>query len=643
MATIVNLDLGGDGDGEGEGQVYTADLILTSPYVEPEGNLLVLRSRPDIEPVTGTLATVERRDALVGSGEYRAPITPVVGTLAVTGRPDTAAFAGDRFQRVTGTLEATTRDDTIVASGDGYIGLGVRRGTIAAVEQPDAADFAGLWTMKWRATLEATEQPDAAQGTGGFVPYQGPGLIIVTSRPDTANFIGANVYDVTGTLVASEVPDVADFTVITNTQIEVSSSDTLIISEFLVGDTIGDNLVDRLYITDELDYSRDIAFTDNLSVSDDLSSASRITGLSVDTVTLRDDLAVLYQVASTDALIISEALSGDIPFVVYDEIRVNDLLSSHSRITGLLTDNISVVEDLTVLYSAIVADEVVVTDTLDDDLQFTVHSTDRIVISDLLQATMAVTGILADVVIVTDEVASYVVAESADVVIVTETLASSIGQAALLSDTLSVTDVLVGELTVYAPLLTDVVIWADVLTSTTDLQLAGVLSDVVLVGDTLFEAAQTVYIINAETGAVSTYVFTPTISGMTNYQGVLYLAGPEGLYALDATEDDDGAVVWTLRTGFSDLGTDRLKRIRDVNIQARTEGDTTLQVVGARGGQKQEWNYRLPATTREGYRDGVTKVGGGITSVYYELGLQGIGPAEIDQLRIVVEPLSRRR
>jgi hypothetical protein len=179
--------------------------------------------------------------------------------------------------------------------------------------------------------------------------------------------------------------------------------------------------------------------------------------------------------------------------------------------------------------------------------------------------------------------------------------------------------------------------------STTAMQLVGILTDNALAGDTLFEAAQTVYITNAETGAVSTYVFTPTISGMTDYQGVLYLAGPEGLYALDATQDEDGAVVWTLRTGFSNLGSDLLKRIRDVNIQARTEGDTTLQVIEDRYGEKQEWNYRLPAVTRDSYRDGVTKIGRGIKSVYFALGLQGIGPAEIDQLRVLIEPLSRRR
>jgi hypothetical protein len=48
--TVVNLNIGGT---PSTTPSYTADLILTSPYTEPAGNLLVLRSRSDTEPITG--------------------------------------------------------------------------------------------------------------------------------------------------------------------------------------------------------------------------------------------------------------------------------------------------------------------------------------------------------------------------------------------------------------------------------------------------------------------------------------------------------------------------------------------------------------------------------------------------------------
>jgi hypothetical protein len=136
---------------------------------------------------------------------------------------------------------------------------------------------------------------------------------------------------------------------------------------------------------------------------------------------------------------------------------------------------------------------------------------------------------------------------------------------------------------------------------------------------------------------------TPVVAGLAEYRGTLYLAGPDGLYAMDATEDEDGEVVWTLRTGFSNLGNDLLKRVRDANILGRTEGNTLFKVVTARNGEKQEYAYQLPEATRDAYRDGVTKVGRGLQSVYWQFEMEGTGPAEIDQIKLAIEPLSRRR
>jgi hypothetical protein len=136
---------------------------------------------------------------------------------------------------------------------------------------------------------------------------------------------------------------------------------------------------------------------------------------------------------------------------------------------------------------------------------------------------------------------------------------------------------------------------------------------------------------------------TPVVAGLAEYRGTLYLAGPDGLYAMDSDEDETGEVVWTLRTGFSNLGSDLLKRVRDANILGRTEGNTLFKVVTARNGEKQEYDYQLPEATRDAYRDGVTKVGRGLQSVYWQFEMEGTGPAEIDQIKLAIEPLSRRR
>lgn len=625
--------------------VYTADLVLTSPYVDPTGNLLVLRSQPDIAPVTGILAALEQRDTMTGDGALRRPVDPITGVLVAVSPSDGAAFVGDRSQRVTGALDATNRDDTATASGDGYTGLGVRRGILAVVSSPDTADVTALWTMKWRGTLGVTEQPDKAQGAGDFLAYQGPGYLMAVSPSDSASFVGASLYDVSGTLEVTGTFDVSTFTVISNTQIEESSSDTALVYEDLIGDLLLESLVDRCYAMDVLDYDRGMVFLDVVQAADTLSSALWLAPVVVDNVVVQESVSVQYGVAAADSLVATDVLRGESPFVVEDTLRVADILSSYALVNGTLADEVWAGDACSVVYAVVtLADVGTVSETLSDSARLQADVVDEATLIDLLQAAISITQQDYDEVVAADAVVSSVLVASEDVLTLTETVASWVSQSAALAADVGVgTDALTGWITVYAPVLAESVAGEDVLTSTLSLHLAGVLADTALIGDALFDAAQTVLVTNAETGAVSTYVFTPALRGMADYHGVLYLAGPDGLYALDAAQDEDGVVVWTLRTGFSDLGTDRLKRIQDINVQARTEGDTTFQVVSDRYGQKQEWNYRMSPLTHYSYRDGVVKPGRGIQSVYYALGLQGTGPAEIDQLRVVVEPLSRRR
>lgn len=407
-----------------------------------------------------------------------------------------------------------------------------------------------------------------------------------------------------------------------------------------------DRLADTAYVPDSIDYNRDIAFTDTVILSDNLSSNTNITNSLTETVAAREVITAQLGVVTADVLGFTDLLSSSIPLLILDAVLISDTLSSLSAmVDGALADTAIATDGVLMVLDAVSVDTINTTDEAVTTIELAGTAfDDRVIVVDVLSAQTTATGTQPDLIVVSDAAASIVLVDSTNTVNITETLEGIAGQTASLTDTVTLTNLLGGLATVYAPVLVDALAATDSLTSVTDLQLAGVLADTVIAGDVLYESsAQTVYVVNAETGAVSTYVFTPALSGMTDYRGVLYLAGPDGLYALDAAQDEDGAVVWAIRTGFSNLGTDRLKRIRDINVLARTEGDTTVQVIADRYGEKQEWNYRMPALTRDSYRDGLVKVGRGVRSVYYAFGLRGVGPAEIDQLRIGVEPLSRRR
>lgn len=363
----------------------------------------------------------------------------------------------------------------------------------------------------------------------------------------------------------------------------------------------------------------------------------------------------------TDTATVTDALR--VPVVTtraVDQAYVHDVLefaeTTGSRDTGVAIDSLSGLlrisgtrADLVVAYDALgattgvfSADGLVAGDTLSASLTAETLR-DTVFAPDDLGSRLTLSVLTSEVRVATDVLGFGLMQSTADVVVASDALSGSVAVfAPVLTDTVVASEGILGATAVYAEGVSDGIVASDTLSGV--LALVGVLSDTGVAGDTLYERAYPVLVVtNAETGAVSTYTMTPTVAGVADYRGTLYLACADGLYAMDATEDEDGAVAWTLRAGFSPLGTDRIKRIQDVNVLARTEGETTLQVVSDRFGVKQTWDYTLPPLTRHAYRDGVIKVGKGVQSVYYQLALAGTGPAEIDQLRLTVEPLSRRR
>lgn len=343
-----------------------------------------------------------------------------------------------------------------------------------------------------------------------------------------------------------------------------------------------------------------------------------------DTLAISDAIdSVLSAVARVDTLVLSDAITGRLAVssALSDTLTVQDAISAHYQATT--TDAVTATESLSTRQTSALADSVAVADQ----------------ITGLLAASSA----LSDAVTVSDLIGHGFVGDAADTVTAADSIAGQVEvDAPILADTVTVAEVLAGPTAVYAPVLSDTLVVTDAITGR--LALVGVLSDTVLAGDALADAAyQVIIVTNVETGAVSTYTMTPTIAGLAEYRGTLYLAGPNGLYAMDAVDDLGDAVAWALRTGFSTLGTDKIKRVQDVNVLARMDGETALYVVSSRQGEKQTWSYPQTPLTRSAFRDGVVKVGKGIQSVYYEFGLTGTGPAEIDQLHVTIEPLSRRR
>lgn len=325
-------------------------------------------------------------------------------------------------------------------------------------------------------------------------------------------------------------------------------------------------------------------FTDMFSASDSLGGVLTITGTLSDQFAPSDRLASGIIVESVDAFSLSDSLASAITATaLVDAFSPSDSLSGEQQFSGSLIDTFSASDTLGGLWLGSSTDSFSASDSLSGNAHSTELSTDAFSLSDTLGGAVALYGTL--------------------------------------SDDFTPSDTLTGKLTLY-----------------------GVLTDSFAAGDNLLQAqSQAILAINAETGAVSEYTFVPTVQGLGEWRGTLYLATDTGLYALDNTTDDGTAIEWEFRTGFANLGTDKLKRIQDVNVLAKGAGNVQLLLVADRHGTKQERRYQLVKLTANDFRDQVIHAAKGIQSVYWQTGCRGIGPAEIDEIKVQVEPLSRRR
>lgn len=398
-----------------------------------------------------------------------------------------------------------------------------------------------------------------------------------------------------------------------------------------------------------------------LVITDTLSGFLQITQLVTDTATMSDTLSSDYLFTITDSapitdsletpdfntsplietLSMTDTLSVPVFETTFEEtLSTTDTLGGVLAITSVFTDSLSATDTLSVALTGVFTETLTPSDSL-LAVQTPLAFVELVSMTDTLSSVLSITDRLTDTLLPTDTLTSLDIVAITETLTWTDTLTGPIAGFAPLTDSLSMSDSLTGIVALYGTL-TDTVTATDTLGGA--LALLGVFTESLTIGDTLIQAqSQTVLAINAETGAVSEYVFTPTIQGLGTWRGQLYLATDDGLYALDQATDDSQPIEWEFRTGFANLGSDLLKRILDVNVLARGEGEVLLLLVADRQGTKEERRYQLVKLTADALRDQVIKAGKGIHSVYWQLGCQGVGPAEIDELRLRVEPLSRRR
>lgn len=310
------------------------------------------------------------------------------------------------------------------------------------------------------------------------------------------------------------------------------------------------------------------------------------------------------------------------PNALYDYLEIVDSLGATTETLAAIVDAVEIDESIGVAWEITVA-------------------TDSIEIADSAGAVLTLYASATDVIEISDEAGSMQEALAADDLEIADALEATVYYPSMLADNIEIDEAADAILIVAAFDALEITDSAGVV-----LTLYVSAADVVEVSDFISDSitsTQRIVVMNLDTGAVSEYLLPVDVTGIAQRNGILYVATADGLYALDAADDDGVAIEWRWRTGLTHLGTDMLKRVIDVNGPGRTDGTVIAQVVTSRDGTKRSDDYQLVETTRDTHRDGVVKVGKGLSSVYWAFGERGTDFAERRELRVSVVSLSRRR
>jgi hypothetical protein len=168
------------------------------------------------------------------------------------------------------------------------------------------------------------------------------------------------------------------------------------------------------------------------------------------------------------------------------------------------------------------------------------------------------------------------------------------------------------------------------------LDLSGQVSDL----DLARVAAGEALVVNIKTAAVTRYE-SFGFNSFANFDGRQIAATSTGLYALGGDDDDGSPIQMVFTTPVSDLGSQRIKRVREAFIGYRANGAAELHVRAEEG----EWHvYRLDETRLDAIYRTRVKIGKGLSGAYIQFSIRNKEGSDLslDAIEPIVEALSTR-
>lgn len=145
--------------------------------------------------------------------------------------------------------------------------------------------------------------------------------------------------------------------------------------------------------------------------------------------------------------------------------------------------------------------------------------------------------------------------------------------------------------------------------------------------------------LTAASKAATTYTNYP-FDSLATFGGQTYATGEGGLYRLGGATDAGDPIVWRIRTGMSNLGTNRQKGLDAAYLGYTASGRIHLKcIVVAPDGRKIGYWYELSPQGASSHRPGRIMTGRGLRSVYWGFELTNIDEGDVDLDTIELHPV----
>lgn len=133
------------------------------------------------------------------------------------------------------------------------------------------------------------------------------------------------------------------------------------------------------------------------------------------------------------------------------------------------------------------------------------------------------------------------------------------------------------------------------------------------IGDEVYTA----WVMTPQTKAMRSYSNFP-FNSFAQSNGVVFAAGPQGVYRLGGSTDAGAVISARIRSGLNDLGSRFLKRIDRAYIGYTSNGELRLRVTATgQDGTKTVYTYRMVEQPADAPRQSRVQIGRGPKSVYW--------------------------